>query len=410
MQPQYCSIYDRDFWRHERYWKVPSELYLQAFNGTPFKNVIWRLLGVRLGRRVFDDGCYMTERTLSPSATTAPSTPAASIQCHSQEDGAFKSDRTTIGAGCTLGVGAFVHYGVTMGDGAVLAADSFLMKGEEVPPRALGRKPRHRATPPPASGPTPAIRLVSPEPGRRSLTLWSVPAVWITLPVALTTLIWVPQVMPDLRNAVLEYLGVVPGAPPTGPVALLFQWLLPVLAGLALLALVIGAVSWASRTAPPDAEPVWSGPLFRRRRTVRAAGGTITTEPDRPGPEPVGLAAVAQGGGRCRTAATRPAAPRRRPGARSRTNPDRPRRSRRALDRTAPRLSASRSGCRGCCDGDVGEHGCGRAGSAEGAGRAVGAARGHGRGRTGSDRDLAAASEGGVAVEPQRPCRRRRRR
>jgi acetyltransferase-like isoleucine patch superfamily enzyme len=29
-----------------------------------------------------------------------------------------------------------VHYGVTMGDGVVLAPDSFLMKGEEVPPNA----------------------------------------------------------------------------------------------------------------------------------------------------------------------------------------------------------------------------------------------------------------------------------
>ena len=55
------------------------------------------------------------------------------IQCHSQEDGTYKSDRTTLGAGCTIGVGALVHYGVTMGEGAVLAADSFLMKGEELP-------------------------------------------------------------------------------------------------------------------------------------------------------------------------------------------------------------------------------------------------------------------------------------
>ena len=43
---------------------------------------------------------------------------------------------TTLDAGCTIGVGAFVHYGVTMGDGSVLAADSFLMKGETVPPCA----------------------------------------------------------------------------------------------------------------------------------------------------------------------------------------------------------------------------------------------------------------------------------
>ena len=56
------------------------------------------------------------------------------IMSHSQEDGVFKSDCITIGAGCTLGVNAWVHYGVKMGDGAQLAADAFLLKGEEVPP------------------------------------------------------------------------------------------------------------------------------------------------------------------------------------------------------------------------------------------------------------------------------------
>jgi carbonic anhydrase/acetyltransferase-like protein (isoleucine patch superfamily) len=39
-----------------------------------------------------------------------------------------------LGADCTLGIGSFVHYGVTMGEGAELTADAFLMKGEEVPP------------------------------------------------------------------------------------------------------------------------------------------------------------------------------------------------------------------------------------------------------------------------------------
>ncbi|MER6695278.1 AraC family transcriptional regulator, partial [Streptomyces minutiscleroticus] len=34
--------------------------YLIAFNGTPFKSLVWRMLGVRMGRRVFDDGSYMT--------------------------------------------------------------------------------------------------------------------------------------------------------------------------------------------------------------------------------------------------------------------------------------------------------------------------------------------------------------
>ncbi|GAA3825943.1 Pls/PosA family non-ribosomal peptide synthetase [Streptomyces chiangmaiensis] len=135
LRPQLCSIYDPYFWWHERLWKMPSE-YLNVFNGTPFKNVIWRLLGVRIGSRVFDDGCFVTERTLTAIGDGCTLNAGSKIQCHSQEDGTFKSDFSTLGDHCTLGVGAHVHYGVTVGDGVVLAPDSFLMKGEEVPPNA----------------------------------------------------------------------------------------------------------------------------------------------------------------------------------------------------------------------------------------------------------------------------------
>jgi non-ribosomal peptide synthetase-like protein len=135
LRPQYCSIYDPYYWWHERLWKVPDP-YLNVFNGTPFKNVIWRLLGVQIGHRVFDDGASFTERTLTIIGNDCTLNAGSHIQCHSLEDGTFKSDHTTIGAGCTLGVLAFIHYGVTMGDGSVLAADSFLMKGEEIPPYA----------------------------------------------------------------------------------------------------------------------------------------------------------------------------------------------------------------------------------------------------------------------------------
>jgi non-ribosomal peptide synthetase-like protein len=134
LEPKYCSIYDPYFWRHERLWKVPGEGYLHMFDGTPFKGLIWRGLGVRIGKRVFDDGCYMTERTLATIGDDVMLNASTKIQCHSQEDGTFKSDRTTIGNGCTIGVGGMVHYGVTMGEHSVLAPDSFLMKGEEIPP------------------------------------------------------------------------------------------------------------------------------------------------------------------------------------------------------------------------------------------------------------------------------------
>nr|WP_084143159.1 Pls/PosA family non-ribosomal peptide synthetase [Amycolatopsis taiwanensis] len=135
--PQGCSIYNRAFWRHERFWKVSTLTYVLAFNGTPLKNVIWRLLGMRIGRQVFDDGLRVPERSFTTIGDHCTINVDTIIQCHSQEDGGFKSDRIVIGAGCTLGVSAFVHYGVTMGDGAVLATSSFLMKGEEMPPKAV---------------------------------------------------------------------------------------------------------------------------------------------------------------------------------------------------------------------------------------------------------------------------------
>ncbi|ONI89628.1 peptide synthetase [Actinosynnema sp. ALI-1.44] len=139
LRPRFCSIYDPIFWRHERFWKMGANRYLALFNGTPFKNVLWRLLGVRIGRRVFDDGCAMPEKSLLTVGDDCVLNVGSTLQCHSLEDGTFKSDHTTIGAGTTIGTGAFVHYGVFMGEGAVLDADAFLMKGSQPPPGSWWR-------------------------------------------------------------------------------------------------------------------------------------------------------------------------------------------------------------------------------------------------------------------------------
>jgi non-ribosomal peptide synthetase-like protein len=137
LSPQFCSIYEPYFWWHERFWKLHApEPLLTLVNGTPFKGAMWRLLGARIGRRLFDDGATMAERSLVTMGDDVTLNAGSTVQGHSQEDDTFKSDRITIGAGCTVGVGAWVHYGVTMGDGAMLAPDSFLMKGEEVPQHA----------------------------------------------------------------------------------------------------------------------------------------------------------------------------------------------------------------------------------------------------------------------------------
>ena len=160
MSPRQCSIYDPYFWWHERFWKLVAQP--AFYNGTPFKNVVWRLLGVRLGRRVFDDGAYIPERTLATIGDGCTLNAGSTLQCHSQEDGGFKLDRITIGSGVTVGVSSWVHYGVTMGDRSELGPDAFLMKGSEVPPgtRWAGNPaeevPQAPAAPPPPALPAPA--------------------------------------------------------------------------------------------------------------------------------------------------------------------------------------------------------------------------------------------------------------
>lgn len=134
LAPDGVSVYDRAFWRHERHWKVPAQNVLRAFAGTPFQPWIWRGVGARVGRNLFDDGANLVERPLVSLGDDVTLNAGALVQGHSQEDGGFKSDRIRIGNGVTVGVGAWVHYGTTLGDGTVLAADSFLMKGEELEP------------------------------------------------------------------------------------------------------------------------------------------------------------------------------------------------------------------------------------------------------------------------------------
>ena len=131
MTPKYCSLYDEEFWTHERFWKLSSDAFpiMEIFNGTPIKPILQRLRGLKAGRQTFDDGCSLSEPKLVKLGDGCTLNARSNIQAHSLEDGTFKSDRVQIGNHCSLGTGAFVHYGCDIGDGALLLNDSFLMKG-----------------------------------------------------------------------------------------------------------------------------------------------------------------------------------------------------------------------------------------------------------------------------------------
>lgn len=149
LKPLYCSLYDPLFWAHERFWKFHyTDGLLTLFNGTPMKPFFRRLQGAKIGHGVFDDGAGLSEPSMVEIGDNCTLNFSSHFQPHSLEDGTFKSDLIKMGARCTLGTGAFVHYATVIHDDTVLEADAFLMKGSvmEQGTRWLGNPAREAST------------------------------------------------------------------------------------------------------------------------------------------------------------------------------------------------------------------------------------------------------------------------
>lgn len=130
LQSRIVSMYDPYFLFHERHWKFCATPLQHLFAGTPLRNVMCRMLGVKLGKMVYNDGCQFYDKTLIEVGDYANLNAFSMFQAHSLEEGVFKSDRVKVGNRCTVGANALIHYGVETGDGVIVQPDSFIMKGE----------------------------------------------------------------------------------------------------------------------------------------------------------------------------------------------------------------------------------------------------------------------------------------
>jgi non-ribosomal peptide synthetase-like protein len=130
LQPHLASIYDPYFWWHERHWKLSTPPIPNIFAGTPFRGILLRAVGMKVGAKLFDCSQAISEPSLTEIGEYANLNEGCVLMAHSLEEGIFKSDYIRLDHGCSVGPGAFVHYGVSTGEHVVLDADSFLMKGE----------------------------------------------------------------------------------------------------------------------------------------------------------------------------------------------------------------------------------------------------------------------------------------
>jgi non-ribosomal peptide synthetase-like protein len=115
------------------YENLAAPVLLETLRGTPYLNVFLRLMGCRIGKRVFTDTTDFTEHDLVEVGDDAALNDNAGIQTHLFEDRVMKVAGLKIGARASVGSLAVVLYDSEMEPDSMLGDLSVLMKGETLP-------------------------------------------------------------------------------------------------------------------------------------------------------------------------------------------------------------------------------------------------------------------------------------
>ncbi len=136
-KPTNAPLWSLFVWRTElvtsTYENLAVPLLLDALRGTPYLNIYFRLLGCRIGKRVFTDTTDITEYDLVSIGDDAALNENAGIQTHLFEDRVMKVSGIEIGSRTTIGSLAIALYDSVIEDDAQLGDLSVLMKGETLP-------------------------------------------------------------------------------------------------------------------------------------------------------------------------------------------------------------------------------------------------------------------------------------
>ena len=110
-----------------------SPFFLDLLAGTPFICWFFRLLGVKIGKRVYLDTTELTEFDLVHIGDDVAINHDCTLQTHLFEDRVMKMSTVRIGAGCHLGSMSLVLYDTKLEPGSSVDDLSLVMKGETLP-------------------------------------------------------------------------------------------------------------------------------------------------------------------------------------------------------------------------------------------------------------------------------------
>jgi non-ribosomal peptide synthetase-like protein len=112
---------------------LATPLALDALQGTPLLPWYLRLLGARVGRRVYVGTTGFLEWDLVEIGDRTVLNDGCILQTHLFEDRVLKGARLRIGADCEIGEQSIVLYDTEIHDGARVGPLSLVMKGETLP-------------------------------------------------------------------------------------------------------------------------------------------------------------------------------------------------------------------------------------------------------------------------------------
>ena len=139
-RPGEKPLWSTAVWRNELinalHEHLAAPFLVEALTGTPFLCWHLRLLGAKIGRRVYVETTDFTEFDLIRIGDEAALNADCTIQTHLFEDRVMKMSNINIGPRAGVGAGSLVLYDTVMGEGAALGDLSLLMKGESLPARS----------------------------------------------------------------------------------------------------------------------------------------------------------------------------------------------------------------------------------------------------------------------------------
>ena len=109
------------------------QFFFNSLLGTPYAVWVWRLLGVKVGRRCYIDTSWVTEFDLVEIGDDVALNEEAGLQTHLFEDRVMKLGKIRIGDRCVVGSAATILYDSELEEEVVVSDLTLIMKGETLP-------------------------------------------------------------------------------------------------------------------------------------------------------------------------------------------------------------------------------------------------------------------------------------